>query len=376
MEQHYNEPLTIAQLAEMANITPKYFVDLFKKTYQQSAMDFLTDLRINRAKRYLIESNERLRDIAQKVGYSDEFYFSRKFKKEVGISPSDYAKSASRRIAVCSPPMIGQLLALDIIPCAAPLDSKWTAFYYNGYRTAIPSHLRLTHPYAEGGMDENLDQLLHIRPDAIIGDDYVPEAVQHRLMAIAPALFLPVNRLDWREQLRLIAGFVGRQERAAAWLQQYDERVQLGREQLHRTVGEDAVLLLRVNQHGLHLYMNRGMEDVLYRDLALHKAYPYEQSCNHPFTLEELSVLNPDHIVIMVCPAADSRAYWLRLQHDERWRQLKAVRSMSVHHITSDPWLEYSAVGIRRMLDETLLLFTGNCPNAEQDNVYGIPYGG
>ncbi len=39
MDQHYNESLSIRQLAQMANISPKYFVDLFKKTYGQSAMD-------------------------------------------------------------------------------------------------------------------------------------------------------------------------------------------------------------------------------------------------------------------------------------------------------------------------------------------------
>lgn len=374
MEQHFNEPLTIAQLAEMAKITPKYFVDLFKKTYQQSAMDYLTDLRINRAKRYLIESNERLRDIAQKVGYSDEFYFSRKFKKEVGVSPSDYAKNSSRRVAVCSPLLIGQMLALDIVPCAAPLDSKWTAYYYNGYRTAISSHLQLTTPYSAVDFDENIAQLIHIRPDAILGDHHLPASVQHKLTEIAPSLFLPADQMDWREQLQCIASFLGREEQASQWLQQYDKRVRLGREQLQQALGSQRVLLLRIYQQGLHLYMNRGMENVLHHDLQLHMAYPYESSCNLPFTLEELAELNPDHMLIMICPEADSRAYWLRLQHDELWRQLKAVRTMSVYHISSDPWLEYSATGISRMLDETLLLFTGNCPSAEQDNVYGIPY--
>jgi ABC-type Fe3+-hydroxamate transport system substrate-binding protein len=72
-----------------------------------------------------------------------------------------------------------------------------------------------------------------------------------------------------------------------------------------------------------------------------------------------------------VCPETTSRAYWLALQHSAAWRQLKAVRSRQVYLISSDPWFEYSAVAIIRMLDEALLLFTGNCPKAFQDNVHG-----
>lgn len=54
MEEHFHEPLTIAQLAEMANVSPKYFVDLFKKSFGKSAMKYLSELRINQAKRYLL----------------------------------------------------------------------------------------------------------------------------------------------------------------------------------------------------------------------------------------------------------------------------------------------------------------------------------
>ena len=73
----------------------------------------------------------------------------------------------------------------------------------------------------------------------------------------------------------------------------------------------------------------------------------------------------------MVCPEAASRAYWLSLQHSPVWRQLKAVRQYQIHLITGDPWFDYSAVGVMRMLDEALLIFTGYCPNVYLDNVHG-----
>ncbi|EBC6980657.1 AraC family transcriptional regulator, partial [Salmonella enterica] len=202
---HYDEPLSIADLAHKANISAKYFVDLFKKTYGQSAMEYLTDLRINRAKRYLKETGYKLREIALRVGYSDEYYFSRKFKKEVGVSPSDYAKNARKRIATCSSSIIGQLLALNVMPVAAPIDPKWTAYYYNAHRTEIQSHLRLTDPYTSLRFEANVERLIHIRPDAVVGTDQISDQDQAKLAEIAPCCFVPKYHLDWRAQLRMIA---------------------------------------------------------------------------------------------------------------------------------------------------------------------------
>lgn len=372
MDQHYSEPLTIGQLAEMANISPKYFVDLFKKTYGQSAIEYLTNLRINRAKRYLAESEARLRDIALKVGYSDEFYFSRKFKREVGVSPSDFMKNFRKRIAACSSPVVGQLLALQVMPTAAPLDPKWTSYYYHAYRMQIQSHLKLADPYTSWKFEANLSNIVRIRPDAIIGTDQLSLSERKKLMDIAPSFFVPTDA-GWREQLRMLAHFLDREDKAELWLQQYEQKVESARNQIDRVLGRDKILVLRIYRQNIHVYWNRGLEDVLYRDLKLELSHRSGPSCNMQLTLEQLAELSPDRIMLMVCPEASSRAYWLALQHSEEWLKLKAVRSRQVHLITSDPWFEYSATAMTRMLDETLLLFTGKCPNAYQDKFYGDP---
>ncbi|MEK5040049.1 helix-turn-helix domain-containing protein [Sporosarcina sp. FSL K6-3457] len=159
IDQNYSEPLSIRQLAEMADISPKYFGDLFKKTFGQNVMNYLTDLRINQAKRYLAQTDILFRDIALKVGYSDEYYFSRKFKKEVGMSPSEFVKNSRKRLAVSTTAAMGQLLALDIIPIAAPLDPKWTPYYYNVYSTQIKSHLKLNHLNTNLKCEANLQKI-------------------------------------------------------------------------------------------------------------------------------------------------------------------------------------------------------------------------
>ena len=92
MTQHYQEQLTLEMLAQMAGLSVSHYSRLFKKSIGYSPIEYLTHLRIDRAKELLSLFDYRLKTVAQSVGYSDEFYFSRIFKKIEGISPRDYAK--------------------------------------------------------------------------------------------------------------------------------------------------------------------------------------------------------------------------------------------------------------------------------------------
>ena len=78
---------------------------------------------MNHAKRYLAESDERLREIAQRVGYKDEFYFSRIFKRRWACRRPNMPKFKAL-IAACSS-IIGQL-ATECYSCGRALDAKWT----------------------------------------------------------------------------------------------------------------------------------------------------------------------------------------------------------------------------------------------------------
>lgn len=92
MVQHYQEPLTLEHLAHLAGLSISHYSRLFKKFIGYSPIDYLTNLRMDRAKELLVLSDYKLKSIAHSVGYADEFYFSRIFKKVVGLSPRDYAK--------------------------------------------------------------------------------------------------------------------------------------------------------------------------------------------------------------------------------------------------------------------------------------------
>ncbi|WP_337100152.1 response regulator [Paenibacillus sp. YIM B09110] len=96
MEQHYADPgLQLEQIAAHVFINASYLRAVFKKEIGITVSDYLTQYRMQKAKELLARNSARLTDIAEKVGYNDPGYFSKSFKKFYGYSPSEYEKSRS-----------------------------------------------------------------------------------------------------------------------------------------------------------------------------------------------------------------------------------------------------------------------------------------
>ena len=92
MQQHYQEALRLETVSNVVGFNATYFSALFKKETGQNFMDYLTELRISKAKTLLCRDDLSVQDVAELVGYRELKYFSRLFKKITGVSPSDYKK--------------------------------------------------------------------------------------------------------------------------------------------------------------------------------------------------------------------------------------------------------------------------------------------
>lgn len=92
IQQHYREALRLEDVSSAVGFNATYFSTLFKKETGQNFMDYLTELRISKAKELLCGEELSVQDVAEQVGYRDLKYFSRLFKKLTGVSPSDYKK--------------------------------------------------------------------------------------------------------------------------------------------------------------------------------------------------------------------------------------------------------------------------------------------
>ena len=84
------EDLSLNQMCEVLGVSNSYFSSVFKKETGNSFIGYLTDYRMEKASRLLLETNEKSYIIARSVGYTDANYFSYVFKKKFGVSPSKY----------------------------------------------------------------------------------------------------------------------------------------------------------------------------------------------------------------------------------------------------------------------------------------------
>lgn len=88
--EHYHENLSLAEVAEKVGISSGYLSTMFKQNLDCGFVDYLNQVRIERACCYLEQNYFKTYEIAYKVGFRDEKYFSKVFKKIKGMSPKEY----------------------------------------------------------------------------------------------------------------------------------------------------------------------------------------------------------------------------------------------------------------------------------------------
>jgi len=94
--EHYMENITLNGLAEVIGISSGYLSTLFPQTLHCNFVDYLNKVRIERACCYLEQSYFKTYEIAYRVGFNDEKYFSKVFKKVKGMTPKEYRNAEKR----------------------------------------------------------------------------------------------------------------------------------------------------------------------------------------------------------------------------------------------------------------------------------------
>lgn len=90
MHNHINSKLTLTELSDRVQLSPAYLSRVFKDNTGYSLIGFFNKMKIDKAKELIIDGNKKVKEIAHEVGFGDEFYFSRIFKKIEGISPAEF----------------------------------------------------------------------------------------------------------------------------------------------------------------------------------------------------------------------------------------------------------------------------------------------
>ena len=90
IQAHFHEDLKASEVANEMHITPNYFSMIFKKEMGKSFNEYLNDLKIEKAKHLLINTSDRVFEIAKEVGYKEYKYFVQVFRKKTGMTPTDF----------------------------------------------------------------------------------------------------------------------------------------------------------------------------------------------------------------------------------------------------------------------------------------------
>jgi len=90
MQEHINENITLNELSHRYNYSPSRFSSLFKQKTGYAPIDYFIQMKMQRASQHLGITDKSVKDIALSMGFDDPYYFSKRFTKVMGMSPTKY----------------------------------------------------------------------------------------------------------------------------------------------------------------------------------------------------------------------------------------------------------------------------------------------
>lgn len=219
IERHYQENITARQLYRMAGVAKWQYSTLFQSLTGRKPLEYLLEVRLNRAKQLLVETDDTLGQIARHVGFKDESYFGRKFRQSFGMTPRNYAElarqSASGRPAhryeriVAVGYSLGDLLALGIRPVGADLHVIGKRVIYRDMLKQIKDVGLLGEP----------GKVRALQPDLIVYSSFRQDWVDE-LSRIAPTVLIDRYEPTYSRIVK-VAELFGKQEQAKRWVEQH-----------------------------------------------------------------------------------------------------------------------------------------------------------
>lgn len=350
INEHFTENISVKSLAALFGLSPTNFSKIFKTHSGMKPIEYITLLRMKRAKDLLI-AKQRLKTVARSVGYNDELYFSRIFKKTVGVPPTIYVKKPYKRIATLNSTLNDYLLTLGVQPVA-------TLFYegksqVNGHLPYIANKMPKT-KVIDSKVEHKYEAIMEVCPDLIMGVER-KETSLTEWKKIAPLLQTGIED-DWKGLLLEISHLIGRDDIAKNWLNDFERTVLHAKYKLSKAVTpEETVMVLIATEKGLRIYGGkRQMGAILYKELQLTPPRGIDLNTHYLYTTySELAYLNPDHIFLSTWAHNSCEKEVRNLKTSDAWKSLRAVQHQRVYEI--DHWFNlHSPLNNSLIISKTL----------------------
>lgn len=392
IEAHAHKRIELQQLAVLASCSPRQLQRLFRERLQKGPMEYLIQVRMEKAQRLLQTTSASIGDIAQQVGYQDVYYFSRAFRKYVGISPLQFRqnqqlhpdshntkeehrllayspvvycaqsetgiilkhmkgelsfKQRPRRIAVLDLQYADQLTTLNKPP-AGSVQAAGTIAYFPDYLQR-----RLTQTVVLGTYEQpNIEAVSSLKPDLIICTE-VHEPIYASLAAIAPTAMFKRNE-DWRNMLITFGMLVGKEKQATHILQSYEKKTALLSSKLAARLHGQRVALIRPREAFIRVHTAAHRTGaVLYEDLRLPAPQFVANAADTAYHISLDALPNVDANHYFLLSNDYSRQTVIDMQQTDAWNSLEAVKEEHVYTVDAATWIgSYGPLGINRVVEQ------------------------
>jgi AraC-like DNA-binding protein/ABC-type Fe3+-hydroxamate transport system substrate-binding protein len=310
IDQHYKDNIRMDELASWCGLHPSTFTRHFKAAMGMLPSDYLIHARIESAKT-ILPGGGPLREVARQVGFCDEYYFSRMFKKVAGVSPSVYIRTAGERsqgkerngrilkpvnVAVTYVDEVDHLIALGLLPAAVPADHQ-----PDRQETVIPylkpyiAHL----PHIGCELSIDMERLRKLAPELIIVGRFMKSWGVNGFADIASTHYYSWE-VDWRNVHRQLSAMLGREAHAEQNIAQFDRLVRSARDRMYAACASKTFLFLESTREGVRVspYMSNGGW-LLYQQLGLTPASIVSvNGWEHYVTPEEAAAIPADYLFV------------------------------------------------------------------------------
>lgn len=276
---------------------------------------------------------------------------------EHALGETEVPGSPQRIVSLGVGEITGTLIALDNKPIASVTnDPVENAYGSSGDNGAYPPFLadRTEGIESVGIYEPNLEKIVALEPDLIIGETRNTEGVYDELSEIAPTVVISQER-NFKVWLKEIGDFIGAEKKAEEVLARYRERAETIKAEVE---GTRVSVVLPTNEE-LFLYGPPSNAGVVLADLGL-EVQPVPESVEDvsgdgtravgSVSLEYVPELTGEHIFVITYSLSETS--FEELVERPLWSQLSAVREERVHPVLGYAWTNHGPIGAMQMIDE------------------------
>ncbi|MBI1295948.1 ABC transporter substrate-binding protein [bacterium] len=218
--------------------------------------------------------------------------------------------------------------------------------------------------------EPNLETIVQLEPDLILGSKQRYEAIYDELSAIAPTVFVESLRVPWQDNFRLHAEALGKTAEAEALLADYDART----EQVRQALGEDlpTISIIRFRPGQVRLYLKSSYIGYILQDVGLPRPPAQDQDLfSSDISLEQIADVDADYLFVTGYAQDDSDL--ATFLESELWTTLSAVQNERVVDVNDDTWV--AGLGVQSanlVLNDLINIFRLNIDEAAAPGTDGL----